>query len=72
MRSGAWLDLSLIGGAFEKVAYALPFAHAVDLVRAILAEDFSAMNPHLYVVVIYAALLFSLSIVIFKYKIQRN
>lgn len=52
--SGAWLDLSLVGGAFEKVAYALPFVHAVDLVRAIVAEDFSAMFPHLYVVVVYA------------------
>lgn len=70
--SGAWLDLSLIGGAFEKVAYALPFVHAVELVRAIIAEDFSAMFPHLYVVVVYAAVLFSLSIFIFKYKIQRN
>ena len=70
--SGAWLDLSLIGGAFEKAAYALPFVHAVDLVRAIVAEDFSAMFPHLYIVVIYAVVLFSLSIFIFKYKIQQN
>ena len=70
--SGAWFDVSLIGGAFEKVAYALPFVHAVDLVRSIVAEDFSAMFPHLYVVVVYAAVLFSLSIFIFKYKIQQN
>ncbi|WP_075983333.1 ABC transporter permease [Bacillus massilinigeriensis] len=70
--SGAWFDLSLVGGAFEKVAYALPFVHAVDLVRAIVAEDFSAMFPHLYVVVIYPVVLFSLSIFIFKYKIQQN
>lgn len=70
--SGAWFDLSLIGGAFEKVAYTLPFVHAVDLVRSIVAEDFSAMFPHLYVVVVYAVVLFSLSIFIFKYKIQQN
>lgn len=70
--SGAWLDLSLVGGAFEKVAYALPFVHAVNLVRAIVAEDFNAMFPHLYVVVVYAVILFSLSIFIFKYKIQQN
>lgn len=69
--SGVWLDLSLVGGAF-KVAYALPFVHAVDLVLAIVAEDFSAMFPHLYVVVVYAAVLFSLSIFVFKYKIQQN
>lgn len=70
--SGAWLDLSLIGGAFEKVAYALPFVHAVELVRAIVAENFSDMFPHLYVVVAYSFVFFSLSITIFKYKIQRK
>jgi ABC-2 type transport system permease protein len=70
--SGAWFDVSLIGGAFEKVAYALPFIHAVDLVRAIVAEDFSAIFPHLYVVIGYAIVLFSLSIFVFKYKIQKN
>ncbi|WP_108307100.1 hypothetical protein [Metalysinibacillus jejuensis] len=70
--SGAWFDVSLIGGAFEKVAYALPFIHAVDLVRAIVAEDFSAIFPHLYVVIGYATVLFSLSIFVFKYKIQKN
>lgn len=70
--SGAWFDLSLIGGAFKKVAYALPFAHAVELIRAIVRENFSAMFPHVYVVALYAAVLFSLSIFIFKYKIQQN
>lgn len=70
--SGAWLDLSLIGGAFERIAYALPFVHAVDLLRAIVAEDFSAMFPHLYVVIVYAVVFFGLSIFVFKSKIQQN
>ena len=29
--SGIWFDLSLVGDAFRKIAYALPFVHAVEL-----------------------------------------
>ena len=35
--SGAWFDLNLVGGAFQKVAYALPFVHAVEMEKAALA-----------------------------------
>ena len=45
--SGVWFDLDLVGGAFKKIAYALPFVHAVDMERAILAGDFSGIFPHL-------------------------
>ncbi|MEY8699712.1 ABC transporter permease [Streptococcus ferus] len=34
--SGIWFDLDLIGGLFKKVAYALPFVHAVNLERMAL------------------------------------
>jgi len=30
MAEWTWFDPNLVGGAFKKVAYALPFAHAVD------------------------------------------
>ena len=29
--SGTWFDLELVGGAFQRIAYALPFVHAVEL-----------------------------------------
>lgn len=35
--SGAWFDLRLVGGVFEAVGEALPFAHAVDAARALSA-----------------------------------
>ena len=38
--SGIWFDLDLVGGVFKEIAYALPFVHAVDMQRAILAGDF--------------------------------
>ena len=38
--SGIWFDLELVGGVFKKIAYALPFVHAVDMERAVLSGNF--------------------------------
>lgn len=46
--SGAWFDLSLVGGAFERVATLLPFAHAVEMERAVLAGNAAGIFPHLW------------------------
>ena len=54
--SGIWFDISLIGGAFEKVGKMLPFYHAVELERAILKGDFSDSLAHLVIVTIYAVI----------------
>lgn len=35
--SGMWFSLDLIGGAFKVIGYILPFAHAVDLIKYVLA-----------------------------------
>lgn len=35
---GAWVDLSSLGGGFQAVADVLPFAHALDATRAVMAE----------------------------------
>jgi ABC-2 type transport system permease protein len=35
---GAWVDLASLGGAFEAVANVLPFAHALDATRAVMAD----------------------------------
>ena len=45
--SGVWCDLSLVGGTFRKIADALPFVHAVELERAVLAGNYDAIAPHL-------------------------
>ncbi|MBQ5890516.1 MAG: ABC transporter permease, partial [Clostridia bacterium] len=52
--SGIWFDLDLVGGAFKNVSYLLPFAHAVDMERAILAGNFVDIFPHLWWVLGYA------------------
>ena len=53
--SGTWFDLELVGGAFKRIAYALPFVHAVELDRAALAGDWAGLTPHLWWVLAYAA-----------------
>ncbi len=53
--SGIWFDIELVGGAFKKIAYALPFVHAVELERAVYNGNFSQILPHLWWVLGYAA-----------------
>lgn len=54
--SGIWFDLSLIGGALEDIANLLPFAHAVELERAVLGAQYSQFAVHLLWVLGYALL----------------
>lgn len=63
--SGIWFDLELVGGIFQKIAYALPFVHAVQLEQAVLAGDFERMLPHLWWVLGYAAVSLTAAIVLF-------
>ena len=69
--SGAWFDLNLVGGAFQKVAYALPFVHAVDMERAVLSGDYSGVFPHLWWVLGYAAILLVLAVLLFLRQMKK-
>ena len=51
--SGTWFDLELVGGVFKKIAYALPFVHAVDMERAVLSGNLADILPHLWWVLGY-------------------
>ncbi len=70
--SGIWFDLDLVGGTFKKVAYLLPFVHAVDLERAVLSGDFAGVFPHLWWVLGYAIVLFGLAIFLFLRQMKRQ
>lgn len=68
--SGVWFDLNLVGGAFKKVAEALPFVHAVELERAVLNGNMSNVWPHLWWVLAYAAATVALAIFAFLRKMK--
>ncbi len=70
--SGVWFDLELVGGTFKKVAYALPFVHAVDMERAVLAGNFADALPHLWWVLGYAAVLLIAAIFLFLRQMKKQ
>lgn len=63
--SGTWFDLALVGGAFQKVAYALPFLHAVEMERVVLAGNYAAIFPHLWWVLGYAIAVLIVAVLLF-------
>lgn len=70
--SGTWFDLKLVGGAFKRIAYLLPFVHAVDLERAVLAGDLVSALPHFLWVIGYAVVLLVLAVLLFLRQMKRQ
>ena len=70
--SGIWFDLDLVGGAFKKIAYALPFVHAVEMERAVLAGDFTGIFPRIWWVLGYAAVLLMLAVLLFLRQMKKQ
>ncbi len=69
--SGTWFDLELVGGTFRKIAYALPFVHAVELERAVLIGNFGGIFPHLWWVLGYSAVLTLTAILLFLRQMKK-
>ncbi len=63
--SGIWFDLELVGGTFQDIAYCLPFVHAVELERALLAGQFSQIFPHIWWVLAYGLAILVVAILLF-------
>lgn len=70
--SGTWFDLELVGGVFRRIAYLLPFVHAVDLERAVLSGDLTGILPHLIWVLIYAIATLVLAVLLFLRQMKRQ
>lgn len=70
--SNIWFDTALVGGWFESIANALPFAHAVNAARYTLNGEYESIMPDLLWVIGYAVALLAISIVIFMLKMKRN
>ena len=70
--SGTWFDLELVGGVFKRIAYALPFVHAVEMERAAIAGDFSEIIPHLWWVLGYAAAVLLVAVFFFLRQMKKQ
>lgn len=58
----------MVGGAFKKVAYELPFVHAVEATKAAVKGNYASIFPHLWWVIAYAVVIFALAIFVFNKK----
>lgn len=70
--SGIWFDLSLVGEGFRRFAYALPFVHAVELERAVLAGGLFDALSHLFWVLGYALALLLAAILLFLRQMKKD
>ena len=70
--SGTWFDLELVGGGFQKVAFALPFVHAVELERAAIHGNTGDILPHLCWVLGYAIAATALAVWFFLRQMKRQ
>lgn len=70
--SGTWFDLNLVGGVFKKIAYALPFVHAVEVERAVIAGDLAGVFPHLWWVLGYGIGVLVVAVYLFLRQMKRQ
>lgn len=70
--SGVWFDLELVGGTFRRIAYGLPFVHAVEMERAILRGDPAGIFPHLWWVLGYAVAVMAAAVGVFLRQMKRQ
>lgn len=70
--SGIWFDLDLVGGVFQKIAYGLPFVHAVQMERAVLLGNFEDIFAHLWWVLGYAAVLLAAAVLLFLRQMKKQ
>jgi ABC-2 type transport system permease protein len=69
--SGIWFDLDLVGDVFSGIAYALPFVHAVEMQRAVVAGQYADAIPHLWWVLGYAVVTLAASVWVFLHQSKR-
>lgn len=66
LSSGMWFDLELIGGAFQTVCRALPFARALELMQGALRGSFSGGEANLAWTLGYTAVLGTAAVLLFR------
>jgi len=66
LSGGMWFDLDLIGGVMKNICYALPFAHAVDLVKGVVIGNYSGFFVHFIWITAYTVVIYILAVKVFK------
>lgn len=70
--SGVWFDLKLIGGAFEKLANALPFVHAAEMEKALFNGNFEIAASHILPIFLYSVLITVVAVFCFLGQMKKQ
>lgn len=70
--SGVWFDLDLVGGVFEKAAYALPFVHAVEMEKALFLGNFQIACTHFIPIAVYAIIITAMAVICFLGQMKKQ
>lgn len=70
--SGVWFELALVGGLFEKIAYALPFAHAVETEKALVIGNYEEAVTHMIPVMLYALFTTAIAVLCFLRQMKKQ
>ena len=70
--SGVWFDLKLVGGAFEKIANALPFVHAAEMEKALFDGNFEGAAQHVLPILLYSMFITVVAVFCFLRQIKRQ
>ena len=70
--SGVWFDLELVGGAFRKIACALPFFHGAELEKALFGGNFALAVSHIVPVLLYSMVTAAVAVVCFLRQMNRQ
>lgn len=70
--SGVWFDLDLVGKAFKRIAYLLPFVHATELERAVTTGEYLHILPHFIWILGYTAVTAAAAVLLFLRQMKKQ
>ena len=70
--SGVWFDLNLVGGAFKKIANALPFVHAAELEKSLFNGNFEGAASHILPIILYSVVITTVAVFCFLRQMKKQ
>ena len=70
--SGVWFDLNLVGDFFVKFANLLPFVHAVEFGKGLLAGNFELAFSHFLPILLYSVITTLIAVLCFLRQMKKQ
>lgn len=69
---GVWMPVESIGGGFLKASECMPFYNGVNVAKKAIMGDFAAFFPGGIIVLAYAIVFFTVSVVLFNLSVKKK